>query len=190
MAGQRSGLISFSVALAIVCSAHGEPGAAQQGLPRFKKEREKEREKEMREGQPGFEEFNSPGFENARRAIEALSPEQRKQLQDNMQHWASLPPEVRNILRMREEVRREQRAEEGERALKASGLVLEPVRREAFLKRYAEERRLLEEELRKEMQEKRRPAIQALIARLRQEFSGGALPAATPAPPVPATGTP
>jgi hypothetical protein len=40
-----------------------------------------------------------------------------------------------------------------------------------FAKRYGEERRKVEEQLRKEMEEKRKPLIKEVIARLKEEFS-------------------
>jgi len=124
---------------------------------------------------------NAPEFENARRAIEALTPEQRKRFQENFLRWMNLTKEEKEMLREREEWRREVMNQEVDRAVKQSGLTLDPARRELFAKRYSEERRALEVQLRKDTEEKRRPLVQALIARLRQEFSSTA--SATPAPP-------
>jgi hypothetical protein len=124
---------------------------------------------------------NAPEFENARRAIESLTPEQRKRFQENILRWMNLTKEEKELLREREEWRREVMAQEVERALKQSGLIiLDPARRDLFAKRYAEERRALETQLRKDMEEKRRPLVQALIGRLRQEFSTN--PPSTPSP--------
>ncbi len=118
-------------------------------------------------------EFGSPEFQNARRAIEALTPEQRKRFQENFVRWMNLSPDEKKILREREDFRRQRVAEEVDRALKTSGLNLDPARRELFAKRYAEERRKIEEQLHKDLEEKRRPLVQALVARLKDEFSTG-----------------
>jgi hypothetical protein len=128
---------------------------------------------------------NAPELENARRAIEALTPEQRKRFQENFLRWVNLSPEEKKLLREREEWRREMMTAEVERAIKQSGLTLDPAQREAFVKRYTEERRAIEMQLRKDMEERRRPLVQALVAKLRQEFSTN--PPTTAAPATPAS---
>ncbi len=115
---------------------------------------------------------NSPEFENVRKALEALTPEQRKRFRDNFLRWSNLSPEERDALRKREDVRRQRMVEDVQHAIEQSGLQLDPARREQFTRRYAEERRKLEERLRKETEEKRGPEVQQIIARLKQEFSG------------------
>jgi hypothetical protein len=121
----------------------------------------------------------SPEFENVRRALDALTPEQRKRFQENFQRWANLPPEEKKALRDREAVRKKFMQQEVEVVLRESGLQLEGERREQFFKRYALERRKIEEQLRKETSEKRKPLVRELIERLRSEF-------AAPAPVAPA----
>jgi len=139
-------------------------------------------------GKRGMDSERLPEFENARKAIEALTPEQRKRFQENFLRWMNLSPEEKKTLREREEWRREIMSQEVEHVLKQSGLNLDPARRELFAKRYAEERRAIEMQLRKEMEEKRRPLVQALISRLKQEFATS-LPA-TPTPTLPGAATP
>ena len=56
-------------------------------------------------------------------------------------------------------------------SIRDTGLTLEGERRAQFTKRYAEERRKLEEQLRKELEEKRQPLLKELVARLKGEFS-------------------
>ena len=75
------------------------------------------------------------------------------------------------------QVKPEPRAPES--ALKESGLELDGDRKAAFFKRYAEERRKIEEQLRQEMGEKRKPLVREMLARLKAEF---ATPAESPAP--------
>ena len=130
---------------------------------------------------------HSPEFENVRKALDALTPEQRKRFQENFWRWANLSPEEKKQLRDREDVRKKMREQEVEMVIQETGLQLEGERRELFMKRYGEERRKIEEQLRKEMMEKRRPLLKDLAARLKEEFSN--LPAATPAA-VPATPEP
>ena len=113
-------------------------------------------------------------FENVRKAMEALTPEQRKRFQENFQRWSNLPPEEKKALADREIFRRKKIAEEIDAALKDSGLELDAERRELFARRYGEERHRIEEQLRKELDEKRQPLIKEVIAKLKAEFSTAA----------------
>ena len=115
----------------------------------------------------------SPEFENVRKAIDALTPEQRKRFQENFLRWSNLPPEEKKLLRDREEIRKKLMEQDVQTAIQESGLQLEGEKREQFALRYSEERKKIEEELRKETMEKRKPLVKDLIARLRSEFSGG-----------------
>ena len=119
-------------------------------------------------------------FENVRKALEALTPEQRKRFQENFLRWSNLPPEEKKALADREIFRRKKIAEEIDTALKEAGLELNAEHRELFARRYGEERHKIEEQLRKELDDKRRPLLQEVIARLKAEFSAG----------TPATGKP
>jgi hypothetical protein len=114
---------------------------------------------------------NGPAYENVRKALEALTPEQRKKFQENMIRWMNLSPEEKKSLRDREEVRKKWMEQETDAAIQESGLQLEGERREQFIKRYNEGRRLIEEQLRKEMNEKRKPMVHELVSRLRNEFT-------------------
>lgn len=114
----------------------------------------------------------SPEMQNVRRAIEALSPEQRKRFEENFHKWANLPPDEKKALRDREELRRKRMAEEIQDALAKTGLTLSEEQKAQFARRYAEERRKLEEELRREMNEKRQPRLENIVGQLKKEFSG------------------
>ena len=116
-------------------------------------------------GPPGRE------FGNVRRALEALTPEQRQHFVENLKRWSNLPPEEKKALADRDGFRRKKMAEEIDAAITDTGLPLQGDRRALFAKRYAEERRKLEEQLRKELEEKRRPLLQELVGRLKVEFS-------------------
>jgi hypothetical protein len=132
----------------------------------------------LKNGLKPFDGTPSPEFDNVRRALDALTPEQRKRFQENILRWVNLPPEEKKALRDREEVRRKVMQQEVEAAIQDSGLQLDGDRREQFVKRYAEERRRIEEQLRKETNEKRKPLVHEMVARLKAEFSA---PAETPA---------
>ena len=129
-------------------------------------------------GRKALEGTPSPEFENVRRALDALSPEQRKRFQENFWRWSNLPPEEKKALRDREELRKKFMQQEVETALQETGLDLTGERREQFVKRYGEERRKIEEQFRKEANEKRKPLVRELIGRLKAEFS---TPSADPA---------
>lgn len=122
-------------------------------------------------GRPPEQGVSGPAYENVRKALEALTPEQRKRFQENFMRWANLSPEEKKALREREEVRKKMIEQETETALQESGLQLEGERREQFIKRYSEGRRVIEEQLRKEANEKRKPLVRELINRLRNEFT-------------------
>jgi hypothetical protein len=131
---------------------------------------------EAKDGERGKKHYEgkrkmSPEMENVRRAIEALSPEQRKRFEENFHKWANLPAEEKKSLRDREEMRRKRMTEDIQEALQRSGLTLNEEQKVQFARRYAEERRKLEEELRKEMNEKRQPRLEALVGQLAKEFS-------------------
>jgi phosphoribosylaminoimidazole carboxylase (NCAIR synthetase) len=123
----------------------------------------------------------TPEFENVRKALDALTPEQRKRFQENFWRWANLSPEEKKALRDREEVRKKFMEQEVQGALKEAGLQLDGERREQFIKRYGEERRKIEEQLRKETAEKRKPMVKEVIAQLKAEFSRTAPAAGEPA---------
>jgi Protein of unknown function (DUF3106) len=115
----------------------------------------------------------SPEMENVRKAIEALSPEQRKRFTENMWRWSELSPEEKKTLRDRDAVRKKVVQQEIEAAMKASGLNFDDDARQRFAKRYTEERKKIEEQLRKDMNERRKPLVQGMIESLKAEFSSG-----------------
>jgi hypothetical protein len=126
-------------------------------------------ERQGRGGGPGGP--MSPELRNVGKALESLSPEQLKHFQENFLRWSNLSPEEKKALRDRDDLRRKRMVEDVDAAIREAGLELDKDRREIFVKRYAEERRKLEEELRKEMEEKRQPLLKALRERLKVEFS-------------------
>ena len=127
----------------------------------------------------------SPEFANVRKALDALTPEQRKRFQENFLRWSNLPTEEKKALRDRQEVQKRFMQQELKAAIQETGLQLDGERRAQFMQRYGEERKKIEEQLRKEMMEKRRPLVKDLLARLKAEFSSPA-PVVAPADPTPA----
>lgn len=113
----------------------------------------------------------SPEFRDVRKAMEALTPEQRQRFVDNFKRWANLPPEERTALAEREGLRRKKMEEEIDRAINDAGLQLDADRRLKFARRYIEQRRKLEEQLRSEMEAKRQPLLQELVEKLKAEFA-------------------
>ena len=160
---RQSGALIFA-ALAFAFSAFGEestPTPKPPGPPLFGPRR------------PGQGPM-SPEFGNVRRALEALTPEQRQRFIENLKRWSNLPPEEKVALADREGIRRKKIAEEIESAISESGLTLEGERRALFAKRYGEERRKVEQQLHKELEEKRQPLVKDILVRLKAEFSAEA----------------
>jgi hypothetical protein len=136
---------------------------------------------------PGESGPNGAAFENVRKALEALTPEQRKRFQENLIRWANLSPEEKKALRDREEMRKQMMEQETNAAIQESGLQLDAERREQFIKRYIEGRRQIEEQLHKDLNEKRKPLVRDLQTRLRSEFISEGTPVAPVAPVSPGT---
>lgn len=152
---------------------------------------------------PAFERKNRPErpflkggdpADFAQKLFDRLTPEEKERFKENFERWKALPPEERQALMMHEKMRRERMLQEIDETIKKTGLQLDKDRREMFALRYAQERRKIEEQLRREMEEKRRPLLKEMIDRLSNEFSSSASPspspAASPASPQPAVNQP
>ena len=112
--------------------------------------------------------------ERAMRELQKLSPEQRADLWKAVWAVINLPPEKRQMLLGMEEERRKFAREEIERAMNDSGFQFDEEKKKLFARRYFEERRTIEEKLRKESDEKRRQLLGEMRARLKQEFGAPA----------------
>jgi hypothetical protein len=73
-------------------------------------------------------------------------------------------------MRQREALRREQIRRETETALRDSGLMLDPERRNLFESRYIQERRKIEQSLRHQIEVERQQQLPSLIQQLKKEF--------------------
>jgi Spy/CpxP family protein refolding chaperone len=133
------------------------------------------------EKKPAESSIHSLEFEQVMKALNALTPEQHKRFSENLLRWIDLPPEEKKALRSHEEFRRKRILAEVEAVEKNLGLNLSDPQRAQFLKRYTEERRKVEELLRKETEEKRRTLLRDLNQRIKTEFSEQ--PQATPGAP-------
>ena len=95
-----------------------------------------------------------------------------------------MTPEQRNIMRQREDIRRQMMTRDADAAVRDSGLQLNPQERARFESRYIQERRKVEQSLRKQIETERQKEIPALIQQLRKEFQidePGKSPVAKPA---------
>ena len=100
-----------------------------------------------------------------------MSPEDRQRFQSNIERWRQLPPEERRELRDREGWRQQRLKSEAEAAIRASGLQLEAEKREQFELRYLQERKRIEQELRRDLREKRERELAPVVERLKREFT-------------------
>jgi hypothetical protein len=100
----------------------------------------------------------------------ALPPEARQNFQRNAERWMQMSPEERNVMRQRENLRRETIKRETETALRDSGLRLNPQERAQFESRYIQERRKVEQTLRQQIEAERQKELPALIQQLKKEF--------------------
>lgn len=124
-------------------------------------------------------------FPGLRERWHQLSPEDRQRLRSNAERWLQLPPEERRELRLREGLRRERIRREAEAALQNSGLQLEADKRALYERRYLEERRRIDREMRREIQERRQRELAPVMEQLKKEFAqpnaaGSSSPATSP----------
>ena len=120
--------------------------------------------------------IGSPDFQKAREAMRELTPEERKKWIENFRRWQDLPPPAKQALLDRQEQFQKRMREDLDNALKQSGLQLNDEQRKRFAERYTEERRRIEEDLRRQMEEQRRPRVDALVEKLKLEFSAPSAP--------------
>ena len=95
-----------------------------------------------------------------------------------------MSPEQRNLMRQRENMRRQIITREAEAAVRDSGLQLNPQERAQFESRYIQERRKVEQTLRKQIEAERQQQLPDLIRQLKKEFQidqPGKSPATKPA---------
>lgn len=99
-----------------------------------------------------------------------MPPDARQNFQRNAQIWNQMSPEQRNLMRQREIMRRQIITREADAAVRDSGLQLNSQQRAQFESRYIQERRKVEQSLRRQIETERQKEIPALIQQLRKEF--------------------
>jgi hypothetical protein len=100
----------------------------------------------------------------------AMPPAARQNFQRNAERWLRMTPAERNVMRQRENLRRETIRRETEAALRDSGLHLNSQERAQFESRYVQERRRVEHVLRQQIEAERQQQLPALIQQLKKEF--------------------
>ncbi|PYL19597.1 MAG: hypothetical protein DMF41_09275, partial [Verrucomicrobia bacterium] len=100
----------------------------------------------------------------------AMPPDARQNFQRNAELWMRMTPEQRNLMRQRENVRRQMITREADAAVRDSGLQLNPQDRARFESRYIQERRKVEQSLRQHIETERQKELPALIQQLKKEF--------------------
>jgi hypothetical protein len=121
-------------------------------------------------GRPQAGPPRGPAGQSMRERYMAMPPAARQNFQRNAERWLRMSPAERNVLRQRENLRRETIKRETEAALRQSGLRLSPQERAQFESRYIQERRKVEQSLRQQIEAERQKELPALIQQLKKEF--------------------
>jgi Protein of unknown function (DUF3106) len=179
MARQQAALVTFGFAVVALLSFGEEPrppvdplapAPASPKPDRDRKWEEDDKDKDAeRRKHRGM--FTGPDADKAREAFRNMSPEERERWTKRIREWAEMPPEKKKSLADREEFFRKKIKEDIDAAIVKTGLTLNDEQKKLFAERYLDERRKIESELRKEMEEKRGPRVDAMIDKLKEEFS-------------------
>jgi hypothetical protein len=121
-------------------------------------------------GPPSGQPHGAPSGQSIRERWLAMPPDARQNFRRNADLWMQMTPEQRNLMRQRENMRRQIITREADTAVRDSGLQLNPQERARFESRYIQERRKVEQSLRQQVQTERQKEIPALIQQLRKEF--------------------
>src|SRR5437867_6643660 len=116
-------------------------------------------------GQP-----RGPSGQSVRERWLAMPPDARQNFRRNAELWMQMTPEQRNLMRQRENMRRQIMTREADTAVRDSGLQLSPQERAQFESRYIQERRKVEQGLQQQIEAERQKEIPALIQQLKKEF--------------------
>jgi hypothetical protein len=100
----------------------------------------------------------------------AMPPEARQNFRRNAELWMQMTPQQRNLMRQRENMRRQMITREADAAIRDSGLHLNPQERARFQSRYIQERQKVEQVLRQQIEAERQKELPALIQQLKKEF--------------------
>jgi hypothetical protein len=114
--------------------------------------------------------------------FENVTPDERQKFKENLERWKKLTPDKRAELRDKEEKRREQMIGEINCAIDQSGLNLDRDHLQLYALRYVQERRRVEEDLRRDMEQRRKALLEQMHDRLTTEFSAYSRPTPKPSP--------
>lgn len=95
-------------------------------------------------------------------------------MRENLQKWQAMSKEERQALRLLAKKRRERLEQNVDEFVKKNGWTLDPERRKQLIERFAQERKSIEDTLRKEMEEKRKPLLREMKEKLTAEFAPSA----------------
>src|SRR5215211_1979796 len=121
-------------------------------------------------GPPSGQLHGAPSGQSVKDRWLAMPPDARQNFRRNADLWMRMTPEQRNLMRQRENIRRQTITREADAAVRDSGLQLNPQERARFESRYIQERRKVEQSLRQQVETERQKEIPALIQQLRKEF--------------------
>lgn len=121
-------------------------------------------------GPPSGQPHGAPSGQSIRERWLAMPPDARQNFRRNADLWMQMTPEQRNLMRQRENMRRQIITREADAAVRDSGLQLNPQERARFESRYIQERRKVEQSLRHQIETERQKEIPTLIQQLRKEF--------------------
>jgi hypothetical protein len=133
---------------------------------------------------------NAKSVQEANQLIDRLPPGQREKFRENFQRWQNMTPDERKELREREDSRRQKMLQEADGSIQQSGLNLDKDSRDKYILRYILERRKIEQQLQRELEEKRKPLIEDMVKRLQVEFKSAATPAPSASPSAQPSATP
>ena len=109
--------------------------------------------------------------EQAKKEFEKMTPEQRQKFWGNFKVWLDMPAEQRERATKMHEDRFQRARDEIRGIIEKAELNLDDAQKKRFTERYFEERKLVEEKLRKEFDERRKPLLTELEEKLKAEFS-------------------
>src|SRR5437899_12710801 len=121
-------------------------------------------------GPPSSQPHGAPSGQSVKDRWLAMPPDARQNFRRNADLWMQMTPEQRNLMRQRENMRRQSMTREADTAVRDSGLQLSPQERAQFESRYIQERRKVEQGLRQQIEAERQKEIPALIQQLKKEF--------------------
>src|SRR5206468_8714230 len=121
-------------------------------------------------GPPSGQPHGAPSGQSVRDRWLAMPPDARQNFRRNAERWMQMTPEQRNLMRQRDNMRRQIITRDADAAVRDSGLQLNPQERARFESRFIQERRKVEETLRQQVETERQKEIPELIQQLRKEF--------------------